>query len=231
LAPGTQTIGAASAPITGIASAAGPAAHAAARRPTMKDRIESILANIFGGIFLLLSAVVVVETVSRKVFNVSLQGADELGGYALAVGSTIAFSLALMGRNHIRVDVFHDKFPRGLQAALNWLSIVALAVLGAFIAWVAFKVIGDTRQYGSTAQTPWATPLIWPQSVWYAGLVIFALVAFGYAVRATVLLLTGRIDTLNHDFHPKSAKEELKEELADLAQRQTAEAEDQGAKP
>ena len=25
---------------------------------------------------------------------------------------------------------------------------------------------------------------------------------------------------LNHDFHPKSAKEELKEELEDLAQRQ-----------
>jgi len=161
-----------------------------------KERIEGVLANVFGAIFLLLSVVVVVETVSRKVFNVSLQGADELGGYALAVGSTIAFSLALMGRNHIRVDVFHEKFPRGVQAALNWLSIASLAVLGVFIAWIALKVLGDTRSYGSTAQTPWATPLIWPQSVWYAGLVIFALVACGYALRATQLLVTGRIDTL-----------------------------------
>lgn len=193
----------------------------------MKDRIETLLATLFGGIFLLLSVVVAVETVSRKLFNVSIQGADELGGYALAVGSTIAFSLALMGRNHIRVDVFHEKFPRALQAALNWLSIVALAVLGAFIAWIAFKVIGDTLQYRSTAQTPWATPLIWPQSVWYAGLVVFALVAVGYALRATLLLVTGRIDTLNHDFHPKSAKEELKEELEDLAARQGGE----GARP
>ena len=191
----------------------------------MKDRIENLLATVFGGSFLLLSVVVVVETVSRKLFNVSLQGADELGGYALAVGSTISFSLALMGRNHIRVDVFHERFPRGLQAVLNWLSITSLAVLGAFIAWVAFQVLGDTLQYGSTAQTPWATPLIWPQSVWFAGLVIFALVAFGYAVRATQLLLSGRVDTLNHDFHPKSAKEELKEELDDLALRQAAESE------
>lgn len=186
----------------------------------MKDRIETVLATVFGGIFLLLSAVVAVETISRKVFNVSIQGADELGGYALAVGSTIAFSLALMGRNHIRVDVFHEKFPRGMQAALNWLSIVSLAAFGAFIAWLAFRVIGDTLQYGSTAQTPWATPLIWPQGVWNTGLVIFALVAAGYALRATWLLVTGRIDTMNHDFHPKSAKEELKEELEDLAQRQ-----------
>jgi len=188
----------------------------------MKERIETVLATIFGGIFLALSVVVAVETISRKLFNVSLQGADELGGYALAVGSTIAFSLALMGRNHIRVDVFHEKFPRGLQAAFNWLSIVAIAAFGAFIAWIAFKVIGDTLAYRSTAQTPWATPLIYPQGVWYAGLVIFALVAIGYAVRATMLLVAGHIDTLNRDFHPKSAKEELKEELEDLAQRQGA---------
>ncbi|MBX3604852.1 MAG: TRAP transporter small permease [Piscinibacter sp.] len=190
--------------------------------PEVKQRIETALATLFGGIFLLLSVVVAVETISRKLFNVSLQGADELGGYALAVGSTIAFSLALMGRNHIRVDVFHEKFPRGVQAALNWLSIVALAVFGAFIAWIAFKVIGDTLQYRSTAQTPWATPLIWPQSVWYAGLVVFALVAVGHAARATQLLVQRRLDTLNRDFHPKSAKEELKEELEDLAQRQSA---------
>ena len=190
------------------------------RKSNMKDRIETLLATVFGGIFLGLAVVVAIETISRKLFNVSLQGADELGGYALAVGSTIAFSLALMGRNHIRVDVFHDKFPRGLQAALNWLSIIALAAFGVFIAWIAFKVIDDTLQYGSTAQTPWATPLIWPQSVWYAGLVTFALLATGYAVRATLLLFTNRIDTLNHDFHPKSTKEELKEELEDLAQRQ-----------
>src|SRR5881409_3368373 len=152
-------------------------------------RFESTLANIFGAIFLALSVVVTVETIARKVFSFSIQGADELGGYALAVGSTIAFSLALMGRNHIRVDVFHEMFPRSFQAFLNWFSIVTLAVLGAFVAWIATKVISDTMQYGSTAQTPWATPLIMPQSVWYAGLVIFALVAIGYAVRATVLLL------------------------------------------
>jgi TRAP-type C4-dicarboxylate transport system permease small subunit len=210
----------------GVPAAAGTAsARSGAKGAAMKDRIETLLATLFGGIFLLLAVVVTVETISRKLFNVSLQGADELGGYALAVGSTIAFSLALMGRNHIRVDVFHGSFPRALQAALNWISITSLAAFGAFIAWIAFKVIGDTLQYGSTAQTPWATPLIWPQGVWYAGLVVFALVAIGYALRATWLLATNRIDTLNHDFHPKSAKEELKEELDDLKARQAAQGE------
>jgi TRAP-type C4-dicarboxylate transport system permease small subunit len=198
------------------------AAQGTAAGSRLKERIESALATVFGTIFLVLSVVVAVETLSRKLFNVSLQGADELGGYALAVGSTIAFSLALMGRAHIRVDVFHERFPRGVQAALNWLSVASLAGFGAFIAWVAFKVIGDTMAYGSTAQTPWATPLILPQSVWYAGLVVFALVAVGYALRATLLLAHGRLDELNHEFQPKSVKDELKDELDDLAQRQAA---------
>src|SRR5947199_1941644 len=125
-------------------------------------RFENTLANMFGAIFLVLSVVVTVETISRKVFSFSIQGADELGGYALAVGSTIAFSLALLGRNHIRVDVFHEKFSARAQALLNWISIVSLAAFALFIAWVAFKVLGDTLAYRSTAQTPWATPLIVP---------------------------------------------------------------------
>lgn len=183
-------------------------------------RFESTLANIFGAIFLTLSVVVTVETIARKVFSFSIQGADELGGYALAVGSTIAFSLALMGRNHIRVDVFHELFPRRVQALLNWLSVTTIALFAIVIAWVSIKVLSETIEYGSTAQTPWATPLIYPQGIWYAGFVLFMLLAIGYAARATLLLVTGRIAELNVEFHPKSAKEELKEELDDLEHRQ-----------
>ena len=173
-------------------------------------RLEAVLANIFGIIFLVLSFVVTVETLARKLFNFSIQGADELGGYSLAIGSTIAFSLALGGRNHIRVDVFHELLPRGMKAALNWLSIMLLAATAVLFAVVALGVLLESRQYQSTAQTPWATPLIWPQSLWYAGLVMFALFATGFAGRATWLLLSGRIDALNEEFHPKSTKEDRK---------------------
>ena len=189
-------------------------------------RLEAVLANVFGVIFLVLSFVVTVETLARKLFNFSIQGADELGGYSLAVGSTIAFCLALGGRNHIRVDVFHELLPRGAKAALNWLSITLLAAAALLFVAVSLRVLQESLQYRSTAQTPWATPLIWPQSFWYAGLVMFALIATGFAARASWLLFSGRIDALNEEFHPKSAKEELKEELDDIAQRSAS-----GAKP
>lgn len=181
--------------------------------------VQRLLAWVFGLIFIALSAVVTVETLARKLFNYSIQGADELGGYALAAGSVIAFSLALAGRNHIRVDVFHERLPLRWRAVLNWLSYLFLAAFAVLLAFVAFKVVADTLAYRSTAPTPWQTPLIWPQSVWYAGLVVFALVTVGYAVRASWLLARGRIDALNVDFSPKSAKEAVREELDDFAQR------------
>lgn len=189
----------------------------------MKRSLERIMANLFGFCFLGLSILVSIETVVRKLFNISIQGSAELGGYALAVGSVIGFSLAVVGRNHIRVDVFHDRFPRGMQAFMNWISAVLIAALSLLFVYVCFRVIVKTVEYGSAAQTPWATPLIYPQSLWYAALVIFAVFALIYALRASRLYFSGRIDTLLHEFHPKSTKEELKEELDDLAHRSTQE--------
>src|SRR3546814_4708567 len=81
--------------------------------------LSSLLACIFGYMMLALSIVVTVETIGRKLFDFSLQGADELGGYALAVGSSIGFSAALIERAHIRVDLFHGLLPRPLRILLN----------------------------------------------------------------------------------------------------------------
>lgn len=189
----------------------------------MKAKLELWLGTIFGLIFVGLSLLVAVETVMRKTFNVSLQGADELGGYALAVAATIAFSLALTGRSHIRVDVFHDRLPAALQTVLNWLSALLLAAFAGLVAWLAWFVIQDSAAYKSVSQTPWATPLVLPQSVWLAGLVVFALVAAAYALRASWLLVQGRVVMLNREFGPRSTKDEVDEELQDLKARSAGE--------
>lgn len=185
----------------------------------MKDTIERWLGTLFGLIFVALSLLVAVETVVRKLFNFSLQGADELGGYALAICATIAFSLALLGRTHIRVDVFHDHLPAWLQTGLNWLSAASIAAFALLLAWLSWFVLQDSRSYQSVSQTPWATPLVWPQTAWVIGLAIFAAVALAMAARATWLLLRGRVAQLNREFGPRSTKDEVDEELQDLQHR------------
>ncbi|GAA4217552.1 TRAP-type C4-dicarboxylate transport system permease small subunit [Sagittula marina] len=183
------------------------------------DRLATWISRLFGWALLFLSAFVALETVLRKLFNTSLQGADELGGYILAAGAALSFVVAMIDRAHIRIDVLHARFPLRVQAALDWVSVVSLGALGLFFLYVGWFVIGDTLDYGSTAATPWRTPLIWPQSAWYAGLVIFAFCAFAMAWRATRLFLSGNHRRLASEFNPSSAEDELAEELDQLKSR------------
>ena len=182
-------------------------------------RFVSVSSNVFGVMMLAFAILVTVDTVARKLLNFSFQGTDELGGYALAVGSSLAFTVALIERAHIRIDLVHAKLPATAQALLNWLSALLLAAFAVMLVAVCWPVLVDTVDYRSTAATPWATPLIYPQAVWYAALVVFALAAVWLALRASALLLRGRIAELNRDYHPKGAIEELKDELEDLDER------------
>lgn len=183
------------------------------------QRFATVTSNLFGVMLLAFAVLVTVDTIARKLLNFSFQGTDELGGYALAVGSSLAFTVALIERAHIRIDLLHGKLPARVQAVLNWLSSLLLAGFGVMLAWVCFGVITDTMAYRSTAATPWATPLIYPQAVWYAALVGFAVAGVLLALRASLLLVRGDIKQLNADFHPKGTLEELEEELEDLGSR------------
>ena len=187
--------------------------------PDLLQGLGALFANICGYILLALAVLVTAETLGRKFFDISLQGVDELGGYALAVGSALAFTTALVERAHIRIELFHVMLPVPLQMALNWFAITSIASFGWLLAFVCYTILSDSFAYNSTAPTPWATPLIYPQSLWYAGMVIFALVSAAMALHATYLLVTGNAKALNNAYGPKEAAEEVKEELEDLARR------------
>jgi TRAP-type C4-dicarboxylate transport system permease small subunit len=187
--------------------------------PGLLHGVGSLFANIGGYILLALAVLVTIETLGRKILNISLQGVDELGGYALAVSSALAFTTALVERAHIRIELFHLKLPMALQMLLNWVAITSLAAFGGLLAFVCYTIVVDSYDYSSTAATPWATPLIYPQSLWYAGIAIFALVSAAMALHATWLLVTGDAKLMHKMYGPKEATEEVKEELEDLARR------------
>jgi TRAP-type C4-dicarboxylate transport system permease small subunit len=185
-------------------------------------RLEVIGAWVFGAIFVLLSLAVAVEVSMRKVFNVSLQGVDELGGYALATGAGVSFALALVARAHIRIDLVHERLPRGLRIVLNLAAVASLAVTAGLLPILAWFALSDSIAMNSTAQTPWATPLRYPQAAWFAVLAVFAVVAIVSLLRALGLVLRGRSDLIERDYGPKGTREELQEELADIESRGAA---------
>jgi TRAP-type C4-dicarboxylate transport system permease small subunit len=182
-------------------------------------RLEAAAAATFGAVFVALSFAVAVETALRKAFNFSLQGVDELGGYALALGASLSFTVALVSRAHIRIDLIHDRLPRGARVALNALAACAISLVAALLVVMAWTALSDSIALNSTAQTPWATPLSRPQWVWLAALALFALVALAYVAQAAWLLARGRTDEMERRFSPKGAQEEVKEELEDIQAR------------
>lgn len=178
-----------------------------------------VVSWLFGVLLVALSIFVTLEVAVRKLLNQSFQGADELGGYVLAVGGALSFSVALIERGHIRIDLLHARLNPKTQAILNWVAYVSLAAFGAFLARYCWLVISDTLEYGSVAPTAWATPMIYPQSIWFGAMLIFTGISVYTAFAATKLLFSGDIEKLNAEYHTKSVMEELEEELEDLQQR------------
>lgn len=164
---------------------------------------------------LCLSGLITFEVIARKFFDFSLQGADEMGGYVLAIGVAFSFAYALLQRAHTRVDVVLAKLPGGVRAPLNVLASLLLAGFALFMLWRGADTLLVTLEFQSHASTPLQTPLWIPQSLWVAGLAIFALLAALLALRACFLLLSGDIDRLNREFDPRSADDELDEARSD----------------
>ena len=182
-------------------------------------RFSRLSAMVFGTMMLLLSVLIAVETIMRKLFSVSLGGVDELSGYAIAIGAPLAFTVALIEQSHIRINLLHMRMPPRLQSLLNLIAALLLAALAVFLLVFTFRTVGETRLYRSIAQTPWATPLIWPQTVWLVAMSIFAAASVLVAGQAVWCLLTGDWQRLNRAFAPDSVDDELKAELEDLDRR------------
>lgn len=184
------------------------------------ERYSRILGIIFGVMMISLSLAVTAETLLRKFLSYSLGGIDELGGYAIAIAAPLTFTVALIGRSHIRINQLTQYFPRKLQAALDVAAVLSMMLLAVFFFWFTVQTVLETREYRSIAQTPWATPLIWPQSIWLITSITFPVAGIVLAVRAVQLLLRRDWTTIRREFGTISAEEELQAELDDLKRRE-----------
>jgi TRAP-type C4-dicarboxylate transport system permease small subunit len=183
------------------------------------NRLDTLAAALFGSAFLLLALLVAVETLCRKVFNVSLQGVDELGGYILAGSAALSMAVALVSRSHIRIDLIHEFLPLALRNMLNFLAMLALAGSAGMLSWMAWIALDESILFNATAQTPWATPLRYPQGAWLAALVVFAVVCLIQLMRGGLLALRGDWGRIDQIYGPRGAKEELDDELVSLKER------------
>jgi TRAP-type C4-dicarboxylate transport system permease small subunit len=152
------------------------------------EKISQIAVWISGSLLFLASIMIAVEVVLRKAFAISIGGADELSSYALAISCTWGFSFALFRKSHIRIDVLYCHLPLFGRFCLDIISHVLLLFYVSILSYFAFIVVKTSVVKFSTANTPLATPMWIPQSLWLTGLLWFGLSIF--------LILAGTIYNL-----------------------------------
>lgn len=174
---------------------------------------------VFGVTMIVLSFMVTIETVIRKLFSVSLGGVDELSGYAVAVIGPLAFAIALVERSHIRINILYLRLTRPVKRVLDALSILTLVLLAGFLTAFAFRTLADTDRFNALAQTPWATPLVYPQSLWLVSTAVFSVTALVVLARAVWSARQRDWNGFDRTLSPGTVEEELRAELEDLDRR------------
>jgi TRAP-type C4-dicarboxylate transport system permease small subunit len=170
-----------------------------------------------GGLLIIAAALLVgVEVVIRKAFSISIGGADELSGFALAISTSWALAFALLERAHIRIDSLYVHLPVRLCALLDLLAVAVFTVFIALIAWYGFGVFATSYQLGARSLSPLRTPLVVPQLLWVLGFAMFLAVALILFVRALLALIAGDHAMVRRLVGSRDVTEELAVELADL---------------
>lgn len=168
-----------------------------------------------GGALLFLAAFTVsVDVIARKLFSVSLGGADELSGYAFAIGTSWAFAFALLRRANVRVDALYQHLPLKLCALLDLLALVALGVFVAYLARYGFEVLSTSWSLSARSNSALKVPLWIPQALWFGGLVLFSTTVLLLLARSLAHLARGRWDAVHALLGARSVREEADDEAS-----------------
>ena len=182
------------------------------------EEARSPRGDVFGLAFLVLAVAVTAETIMRKVFNQSLQGVDELGGYILALAGAMSFSVALVARAHIRIDIVHDHLPRGaaLAVQLCWRASRSSRARSALLrmAWFAYDEIRRARRDRADAVGD-AAEISAGAVGRGAGAVLVRVRRRGVQHRDAAAEGRHRA-SIDRSYGPRTAQEELEDELADM---------------
>lgn len=174
----------------------------------------SAAAALGGGLLILAAAVVVaIDVVLRKTAGTTLGGADELSGYALAIGSTWAFAFVMLNRGNVRIDALYQHLPRAAAAACDLAAVLALLAFATLIAWHGWGVMSYAWSIGSRSNSALAVPLAIPLTLWWSGYAWFVVCGALLLLRALLALAGRDLATVSRLIGPRSVQDEATEEV------------------
>jgi TRAP-type mannitol/chloroaromatic compound transport system permease small subunit len=178
----------------------------------LADRLATWAVRIAGAMMLAAAILVSVDVLLRKFATLTVGGADELSGYAFAVGTSWALAFTLLRRANVRVDALYARLPERLAAMLDLLSLLSLLVFVGYLTWRASLVLQDSLLFSARATTPLATPLWIPQSLWLVGFGLFLFTILPLIATVALALVRGDRVTVRRLAGARTLEEEAVEE-------------------
>ena len=171
------------------------------------------LARIAGwicGLLLTVSAVLIgLDIALRQTLVVTIGGANELSGYALAVSSSWGCTVALVHRMHVRIDSVYTRLSPRIRALLDIVGLAAFIYFLMFVTFYAWKVLEQSIESNTHSISALGAPLAVPQAVWLAGFAVFLGVASIYLLRAMIAFAKGDLRRVRELLGARSVEEEM----------------------
>lgn len=125
---------------------------------TIVDRAIEAISSALAWCFALAVAATIYDVVCDVVFRAPTIWVYDLVTTAIAVAFLIGGSLALRRREHIRITVIYDRFPRRVQLVCDVVtSILAIVYLVSF-AWFSWNMAAISVRNWELGGSVWAQP-------------------------------------------------------------------------
>lgn len=185
-----------------------------------------VMARVAGwvcGFLLTLSALVIsLDIALRNTVLITLWGANEIAGYAMAIASSWGCSVALVHRMHIRINSLYTYLSPRWRALLDILGLIAFIYFMALVTWYSYGVLAQSVISNSHSISELETPLVLPQFFWFAGFVVFLFASGVYLARAILAFAKGDLRRVTQLLGARSIEEEIEVEKEGLGILQAA---------
>lgn len=179
--------------------------------------LAAAMAYLAGWNYIACALFITADIIGRNLLGVSSAATVEVTGYMLAGGIAWALAHTLARGAHIRVDVWVNRLPLRLRAALHLFALLLLGGFGVFCAWAAWSLVDESLLFDAHDNSALRVPLAVPQGVWFAGLLVFCATVLVLALDAALLLLAGRAGEVDRLLGSRTVEDETAEALDAVA--------------
>jgi len=130
--------------------------------PTLLEHVCMVICEIAIGV---MGFVVILEIITRNLFNFSFEMSEELGGYIILGITFLSLPVCQVYRSYHHVQFIQTRLPPRIRAMSHLLFDVLSLMFCAVLLWQLTRYVLQSWHSGDVAPTLLATPLWIPQAV------------------------------------------------------------------